>query len=688
MLKNYSSENWVCLDFETDTSHGDYGHPVHPDNGLVLACWTLGRDHPFAKAWGMEGYIGADWGDEYRQGTLLKLIEDADFLVAHNAKYELGWLRRCGLPLYGVEVFDTKIAEYVLMGNLAAGDERGNIPRSTSLNDCCKRRGWAAKDPVVDIMIGHGINPVRIPRPWLQGRCMYDVRQTARLFKHQLAALRRTNREAVQLTRCSITPLLAEMEFAGMALDSSRVAETHKEYTERLAALEVEFDEFTGGINWRSPKQIAELLYNPVKPVVLTDDETGEPILDDEGEFQYTTPGLGFQEVRDWRGNPVRTGKSKAKATGKKVLGDNFENLKVTNKRQERFIGLRTELGKVGNALSKNLEFFLGVVTEMGGVFHAVFNQTVTATHRLSSSGIRTLFAAFDKEKSVQFQNLPNAFKPLFTARRKGWSLCEADGSQLEFRTAAQLSRDEQMVADIHDPNFDAHITSASEMHQIPYEDLLHWYRTKDHPDHKRAYTLRRLAKPDTFGPLYGKSTGGPEIMRWITAFRERYSGFYDWSEDNVHTVLEDKMLVTPWGMRYYWPYASMSRRTGYINVTTMVYNYPVQAFATAEIIPIAIRAFWDRVQAEGAQSVILPINTVHDSIICEVEDSAIDLWKEIATAAFTLDTYAYLEQYYGYEFNLVPLGVGLSWGSHWADAENFEEEWNVYRDGKRERMN
>jgi DNA polymerase I-like protein with 3'-5' exonuclease and polymerase domains len=262
--------------------------------------------------------------------------------------------------------------------------------------------------------------------------------------------------------------------------------------------------------------------------------------------------------------------------------------------------------------------------------------------------------------------------------------IAEADGSQLEFRTAAQVSGDQQMIADILDPTFDAHVTSAAAMHDVPYTELKARYDAKD----PVAATWRKKAKPDTFGPLYGKSRGTPEQMRWIAEFRRRYAGFYEFSEKNVHKVLVDKVLVLPWGMRYYWPHAKIGGGD-YINCRTAVYNYPIQGFATAEIIPIAIAAFRQRIAEAEAAGEIRPgdlviLNTVHDSIICDIDESALAVWKEIAINAFTLDVYAYLRNVYGYDFDKVPLGVGMNYGTHWADPANTEEEWDVFADGRR----
>jgi DNA polymerase-1 len=430
----YHSNNYVVLDFETDTSHGDFGRAIYDDNQLLLACYRLGPDHPFRKIWGDVGTM-ATWGGEFEQGELLDLIAQADFAVAHNAKYEAHWLKRCGQDLRKLFVFDTKIAEYVLLGNLASPGvaELGVTPRSTSLDMCCRRRGLPVKDPVVDEMISNGINPVRIPRPWLEGRCRQDVETTELLFLDQRKALQDSGRLPLQYTRCLLTPVLADIECEGMCLDEEAVDAEYVDAKQRFAALEAEMNALTGGINWRSTKQVAAFLYDT----------------------------LGFPEPMK-RGKPDRTPDGKRR-TSKKVL----EALKATTPEQKEFIRLRSELGKVNALLTKNLEFFQGVCKEYGGVFHAELHQTNTQTHRLASTGIPLQFQTVvdsetgSKERTVQFQNFPRTLKRLFKAKRQGFLMAEPDGSQLEWRVAAFLSQDPVAIKGIEEDE-DVHSFTAS----------------------------------------------------------------------------------------------------------------------------------------------------------------------------------------------------------------------------------
>lgn len=639
----YFSSNYVVLDFETDTSHGDYGHPVHPDNQLILACWRHGPGHQ-----AYDGRTRALWGGEFDMGELIADIQKADFIVAHNAKYELGWLKRAGLDLRTVLPYDTKLGELVLLGNLAAGDDT-MVARDTDLDTVCRRRGLPVKDPVVDILIHHGVNPVGIPRRWLEGRCRQDVETTEAVFLQQRAQLAASNRLAVLYTRCLLTPLLADIEFEGMALDAQRVEEEHAKQLAELVALSAEMDLLTGGINWRSPVQSAEFIYDK----------------------------LGFKELVDFRGNPKRNPPSRnfpegSRKTDKKTL----DKLVATTEEQKRFVALRKKLGKANAALSKNLDFFLGVVREQGCTFVGEFHQTKTATHRLSSTGVPLSFEMFDgASKSVQFQNMPRAFKRLLRAKRPGWLIFDPDGSMLEFRVAVFLGADSQGLRDVEDVAWDAHVTSGAAMAQKPYAELYAAYKAGE----KWAEEIRQNAKTETFKPLYGGEKGTEDQERWYAEFRKRYPELAKVQAGWVREVLETKRLITPWGLRFYWPYAKMSR-SGRVNVKSAVYNYPVQSLATAEIIPIAMVYFWHRLRDEGLEEQVFIVNTVHDSLPMEVHPDAIDAAKVLAKQCFTRDVYNYLEKVYKLKFT-VPLGVGLKAGEHWGEGK--EESYDIYPDGR-----
>src|SRR5579859_2599392 len=662
----YLSDNYVVVDFETDTAAGpqNYGHPRHAENQLLLASYRLGEGHEYVRQdWTREWRrVESVWGNEIEHSRLASVIgacmELGGFVVAHNAKYELGWFKRMGLDLRKILVYDTQLAEYVLLGNLAAGSkELGMPPRSTSLDTCCRRRGWKGKDPAVDIMIKDGINPREIPRPWLQGRCEQDVIDTERLFLSQRTELQERGLLPVQFTRCLLTPVLADIEQEGLCVDRDAVLREYEKYSKQRQELQARMDALTGGINTRSPIQMAHFLYGK--------------------------EGLRFRELTTKRGEPKRNAPSAAFPDGVPMTDQKtIEKLEVKTAKQREFIALHKELSKANAMLSKNLDFYRGVVEEYGGEFFGEIHQTSTATQRTASTGVPLTFKKqLDDSgkpviRRVQFQNTPRVLKKLFKAKRPGWLVAEPDCSQAEFRAAADLGDDKVAQADIVDPDFDAHVQTAAVLHACTKEEVL---AEKKAASAAGKDDWRQLAKPDTFKPLYGGRFGTPEQERYYKWFREHYCGISRAQDQWVNEALETKRQVTPWGLIYYWPTAK--RINGRVNCETAVDNYPIQALATAEIAPIAVVYLWHRLPEYGIEEQVRIVNMVHDSAPSEVHPDAVEPFTALVKRAFTADVYNYLERVYGMSFDKVPLGVGLKIGEHWGEGR--EQSWDVYKDGR-----
>lgn len=112
---------------------------------------------------------------------------------------------------------------------------------------------------------------------------------------------------------------------------------------------------------------------------------------------------------------------------------------------------------------------------------------------------------------------------------------------------------------------------------------------------------------------------------------------------------------------------------SGYITNTPSICNYPVQSFATADIIPIAVRYLWQRLREARANSFL--VNTIHDSAIAEIHPEEEKLFKELAELSFTKDVYNYLKVVYGIEFS-VPLEADVKITDNWSDSEKWRQEW------------
>lgn len=398
----YWSDNYVVLDFET--TNIQKGDAVVEENSILLAVWTVctsdGRS------------TRKVWGNQYQLDELIHDIERADFLVAQNAKFELKWLKRCGLDLTQTLVYDTMIGEYVINGNTIIPLDLGSI---------AQRYGHSGKEPFVDKCIKAGICPSEIPQSMLERRCVYDVGVTHDIFLQQRQLLTEQGKLPVMFTRCILTPVLADIEGNGMQLDKERVYAEYTRASKEYQQLSQQLDEASGGINVNSPKQLAEFLYDT----------------------------LGFDELKKGRGRNAKP--DRTPSGGRRTDAATIERLRATNKGQREFLALKKHQSRVNAELTKALNKFKECC-DADELLHAQFNQCRTRTHRLSSSGTKY---------SVQFQNLARKFKPLFMSRHPDWLLGEIDGAQLEFRVAAFLGQDDQAAADIRD-EVDVHSFTAA----------------------------------------------------------------------------------------------------------------------------------------------------------------------------------------------------------------------------------
>jgi len=609
----YEGDNYVVLDFET-TVHSK-GSPYDERNSIVLAVWEYG------------GVRKTTWGGEFDMGELVADCESADFIVAHNAKFELGWLERCGLDISKVIVWDTMIGEYVIGGNRW-------VFHNLSLQKCAQRNFNEGKVDVIGKMYKAGLCSTDVPESWLERYCVQDVALTHRLFRTQLETSIATDLLPIVYTRCLLTPVLVDLEKNGMQLDQQKVRSLYEEKEREYAEVQRSLDDFTGGINVGSPIQLREYLYETLGFVPVKKKQSGKwvNVLTDSGLLPTSA--------------------------------DIVAKLKPTTSTQRDFLEIFIKYKGLFNELSKYLRKFDECCRVDEGALDAAFNQTNTQTHRLSSSGTKY---------STQFQNFPRAYKPLFKARNEGWLVGECDGAQLEFRVAAHLGRDETALANILDPDFDAHVMTASYMEDTDYDELLALHRSGD----KGAGDARQDAKSETFKPLYGGKYGTERQVRWYEGFRELYSGIADTQQGWIDEVLENKFLITEWGMRYYWPSTKMDR-SGYVTNTTSICNYPVQAFATAEIIPLSLVCFWHRVKSSGLQMFI--VNTVHDSIIVELPPEEVDAFHELAKQCLIEDVYPLLKQLYDVQLT-VPLGAGVMVGPNWGSKDEtvYQAEEKLY---------
>lgn len=602
--------NYLVLDFETTNKTN--GLALDASNSLVLACWTVVRD-------GM-GQSFSRFGDQYEMDDLVRAVSEADFIVAHNAKFELQWLDRCGVDLRSVLVFDTMVMEWVLGGNK-------KMP--FNLEDTSKRYGYDGKESLVSRLIKYGICPSLIPRSWLLRYCQKDVQLCHDLFLRQSERLTKEDLWHIALQRNLVVPVLADIEVQGLQLDAEKVYAEEVHLQKVVEELGEKLDAITGGINLGSPKQLGTFLYETLQfPAPL--DNGGKEIKTDKGAISTAVTAL--------------------------------EKLVATTDQQKEFLKLYKEYNLADTLLTKNVAFFKKVCDQKGGVFFGSLNQCRTANHRLASGGIKIKFVGDKKESGVQLQNLPRKYKKLFTCHDEDYVVTEYDGSQIEFRVAADLG---------HDKVAENGIVSGEDIHSFTRDTMnaaYIKYKVKKEID-------RQGAKPQTFAPLYGAFGKDKAEQEYAQAFRTKYCQIYQTQQDWTYTVADQKKLKTPYGLTFHWPYAKM-HGSGYVSYSTEIFNLPISGLATGEIIPIALVYFWHRIK--GLRTRVF--NTVHDSIIVRNHKDDVDLVTDIAKQCMTRDVYRFLSEVYKYEFH-VPLGFGMKTGTHWGVSEQ-EHKWDVWPNG------
>ena len=240
-----------------------------------------------------------------------------------------------------------------------------------------------------------------------------------------------------------------------------------------------------------------------------------------------------------------------------------------------RYSAIRTYLRTFIEGIERGLD--------VNNFIHPQFMQCITATGRLSS-------------RNPNFQNMPRGstfpVRKAIVSRFKNGFILEGDYRQLEFRVAGFLSKDKQLYRDVKN-NVDVHQYTADTMG-----------------------VERQEAKAHTFKPLYGGVLGTPKEMRYYEAFKHKYWQVTNWHDKLQREAVETKKIKLPSGREYSFPYA---RYTQYGNVTnsTAIKNYPVQGFATADLLPLALVNLYAIMKKRNMKSVIC--NTVHDSIILDV---------------------------------------------------------------------
>ena len=657
--------------------------PFEPTNTLVMV--GMLDDH------GREDIVTFDHSEQQPTTDGRRIVQDAldaaHLLVAHNAPHDLLWLWESGFT-YAGEIFDTMLGEYVL--------QRGQ-KQPLSLEACAERYELdTKKQDTLKEYFSKGISTRDIPHAELSEYLSHDLHATQQLYNVLMTSyeecsslegtLKLTNQLAIHLAR---------IYQRGFQVDMNALTQVRDEFESERRTLTIALEEQVADlmgdrpINLNSPEQLSWVIYSR-KPddkkvwADLFDDRMSDN--DYRGTVNLYSTKLYKQKAYQCHdcngaGKVYRTKKdgtpfarpskcttcsahgflyeNKQQVAGLKFFpptakwvsangfGTGKENLTFLEgiarskgmREAESFLQKVRRLSAVETYLSSFVE---GIATHVkgDGKLHVRLLQHRTGTGRLSGA-------------DPNMQNMPRGgtfpVKKVFISRWEGGSVMEADFAQLEFRVAAFLSQDMTAIDEV---------TTGFDVHS---------YTAKVISDAGQPMS-RQDAKAHTFAPLYGASGFGRSKAEaaYYQQFTKKYHGIAKWHESLAKEALNTSKITTPSGREFSFPDVTR-RRYGGVTFFTQIKNYPVQSFATADIVPISLIYIDKLLTANKLRSCV--VNTVHDSIVIDVHPQEKDKVLQVISAA-NCKLIEIINKRWGIDFN-IPLLLEAKIGPNWLDTND-----------------
>lgn len=472
-------------------------------------------------------------------------------------------VQKCGFDIkedyiallaYDIEMknvyFDSKIAEYLFDPDASSYDI-SNLSASYSLPEIDSAEAFFGKGKNKKVITS--FNKKEIEPYYLQ--MMYIVKgaiekQTEKIKAWDMSSL-------FFDVEMPLVTVLGDMQYAGVAIDKAALLDAKKEFSSVIMQLEKDIYQLANQeFNINSPKQLGKVLF----------EDLGLPT-----------------------GKKTKTGYS----TDAKVL----ENLIDAHPIVEKILSYRTYT----KLLSTYVDGLLAIINKDTGRIHSSFNQTITATGRISST-------------EPNLQNIPvrdaigRNLRKAFIAK-DGDILVDADYSQIELRVLADISN-ETVLIDGFNEGIDIHTRTASEVFEVPIDEV-----TKE---------LRSAAKAVNFGIVYGISDfglsnnlgiGRKKAGEYIKNYLDRFKNIEKYMDDIVKQAEKDGYVTTFLNRRRYIPQINMKNFIQKNLGKRLAMNTPVQGSA-ADIIKIAMVKVSKRLKKEKLKSKL--ILQIHDELIIE----------------------------------------------------------------------
>lgn len=511
--------------------------------------------------------------------------------VGQNIKYDMIVLANYGVSIKG-QMFDTMIAHYVLQPELHHGMDY--LAEVYLKYDTIK---------IEELIGAKGKNQRNMrdlsPTDIYKYACE-DADVTLKL-KNILEKELETNgvKELFEEIEMPLVPVLAYIERNGVRINTEALKETSRHFTIRMREIEEEIYKLAGmEFNVSSPKQVGEVLFDRLKIVE----------------------------------------KAKKTKTGQYVTSEEvLESLKGKHQIVEKILDYR--------GLKKLLSTYVDALPELinpkTGRIHTSFNQTVTATGRLSSSNpnLQNIPVRDDDGKEIRKAFIPD----------DGCEFFSADYSQIELRIMAHLSEDDNMIEAFREEQ-DIHAATAAKIYKINIDEVTREQRSK--------------AKTANFGIIYGISVFGlaerlnvdrKEAKELIDGYFENYPKVKAYMDESIRSARDKGYIETIFKRKRYLPDINSRNAVvrGYAERNAI--NAPIQGSA-ADIIKVAMIRIYKRFMDESIKSKM--ILQVHDelnfSVLREEKEKVQQIVISEMEAAYKMK---------------VPLLADCGWGQNWLEA-------------------
>jgi len=534
-----------------------------------------------------QGYY-AELGKDSDMATLFNTIQTK--LICFDSKLLQSYLLKIGVNKTNI-TFDTTLAAYVL-----------DSTKSPYTYDIIAESHLNATYPTEESIFGKGKSRLPIngldTDALLKFACRH-AKVALETYEPMKKQLEDNNQEFLYYQiELPTAKVLASMENYGIKVDKAAIISYEGELVERISTLEQEIYELTGEVfNINSPKQLGEILF-------------------------------GKLELKG--GKKTKTGYSTAH--------DVLDKLKAKHPVISKVLDYRT-LTKLKSTYCDGL---LNALCEDTSKIYSTFNQTVTATGRLSST-------------EPNLQNIPvrtelgRQLRKVFVPS-EGFVFVDADYSQIELRVLAHMADDESMISAFRS-GADIHTSTAAQVRGIDISQVL--------PN------MRNEAKAVNFGIVYGIGAFSlsedlgisvKDAENYINAYLDKYKGVKAFMDSSVSFAKEKGYAETIWGRRR----EIIELKNPNFNIRSFgeraAMNMPIQGTA-ADIMKMAMVRVYDKLSENNLKSRL--ILQVHDELLIEAAVDEVDIVRELLQEAME-----------GAAELLVPLVADVNVGDSWFDTK------------------